>query len=344
MQKQTYIEATLSDQEGRALWLSLFDDVKGQQLNAPSLPRTLAKLALLLPLFGGALWLSWVATSWLALCIAYVALALLLAQFAFIGHDAGHGSISRRAAVNRAFGQLSMTIITGLAFDEWIGRHREHHQFCQDETRDPDMAVAAVASLTEASTRGKPALGRFMTRTQGWHIWLLSFFFGHSQRHLSQVGVITKLWAYRLDAAVLLAHFALWFGIPCVVLGVPFTTALLAYIVPLTLLGPYLAAIFWVNHIGMPLIRKVENFSFFEHQVVTSRTITNPPAWDWLFGGLNFQIEHHLFPQVSSARLPAVQAIVQAHFSRNRIAYHGLTWWQAVKFIAAHLHRVARAA
>jgi fatty acid desaturase len=344
MQTQTYVEATLSDQEGRALWLSLFDDVKDQQLNAPSLPRTLAKLALLLPLFAAALWLSWVVISWLALGIAYVALALLLAQFAFIGHDAGHGSISRRGAVNRALGQLSMTIITGLAFDEWITRHREHHQFCQDETRDPDMAVASVASLTEASVRGKSALGSFMTRTQGYHIWPLSFFFGLSQRHLSQVGVLMKLRTYRLDAAVLVAHIALWFGLPCFILGVPFSTALLAYVVPLTLLGPYLAAIFWVNHIGMPLVRKVENFSFFEHQVVTSRTITNHRAWDWLFGGLNFQIEHHLFPQVPSARLPAVQAIVQTHFARHRIAYHGVTWWQAVKLIAAHLRRVARAA
>lgn len=341
---QTYVEATLSDQEGRALWLSLFDDVKSQQLNAPSLSRTLTKFALLLPLFAGALWLCWLATSWLVLGFAYVALALLLAQFAFIGHDAGHGSISRKGAVNRAFGQLSMTIITGLAFDEWIGRHRDHHQFCQDETRDPDMAVASVASLTEASTRGKSALGRFMTRTQGWHIWLLSFFFGHSQRHLSQLGVVTKPGSYRLDAMVLLLHFALWFGLPCFILNVTFTTALLAYVVPLTLLGPYLAAIFWVNHIGMPLIRKVEGFSFFEHQVVTSRTITNHPAWDWLFGGLNFQIEHHLFSQVPSSRLPAVQAIVQAHFARHRIAYHGVTWWQAVQLIAAHLRRVARAA
>lgn len=341
---QTYVEATLSDQEGRALWRSMFHDVTGQQLMVPARLRTLAKFTLLWALFAGALWLSWVETSWLGRGLAYGALALLLAQFAFIGHDAGHGSISRRAAVNRAFGQLSMTLVTGLAFDEWIERHRAHHQFCQDEARDPDMAVAFVASLTEESTRGKSALGRFLTRTQGFHIWLLSFFFGHSQRHLSQAGVLRKPGSYRLDTAVLSAHFALWFGVPCIILGVPLATALLAYLVPLTLLGPYLAAIFWVNHIGMPLIRKLEKFSFFEHQLVTSRTITNAPAWDWLFGGLNFQIEHHLFPQVPSARLPAVQAIVQAHFQRHRIAYHGVTWWQAVRLIAAHLRRVARAA
>ena len=343
-ESQTYAEARLSDHEGRALWLSMFRDVKGQRLMAPSLTGTLLKLGILFVLLAAALCLSWYAASWLDHAVACAALALLLAQFAFVGHDAGHGSIARTPAVNRAFGQLAMTLVTGLAFDEWIARHRAHHQFCQDEARDPDMAVATVASLTAESRQRKGALGRFMTRHQAIHIWLLSLLFGHSQRHLSQAAVLGDPHRYRLDAALLLLHYALWFGVPCVLLEVPFLAALLAYAIPVTLLGPYFASIFWVNHIGMPLVRKVESFSFFEHQVVTSRTITNPPAWDWLFGGLNFQIEHHLFPQVPSCRLPAVQTIVREHFARHSIAYHGVPWREAVRLIAAHLRRVARTA
>jgi len=270
-------------------------------------------------------------------------IALLLAQFAFIGHDAGHGAASRRSAANRALGQISMTLVTGLAFDEWIGRHRAHHRFCQDEERDPDMAVDLVVSLTEKSKRRKGLLGRLMTRYQTIHIWLLSLLFGHSQRHLSQAAVLGNPRRYPLDSTLLLLHFALWFGVPCLLLNVPFPIALLAYVIPLTILGPHLAAIFWVNHVGMPLIAKVENFSYFEHQYVTSRTIINPPTWDWLFGGLNFQIEHHLFPQVPASRLASVQVIVRKHFARNRIEYHGVSWWAAVKSIAAHLRGIARA-
>lgn len=340
---QTYAEPTLADRDGRALWLALFEDVKRGRLLAPSLPPTLLKLALLGAPLAAALWLAWSGSAWTVLG-ACVVLALLLAQFAFIGHDAGHGSIGRKPAVNRAFGQLAMTLVTGLAFDEWIGRHRQHHQFCQDEARDPDMAVAFVVSLTEASKRSKGALGRYLTRHQAIHVWLLSFFFGHSQRHLSQAAVLLDIRRHRLDAAMLCLHHALWFGVPCLLLGVPVERALLVYLVPVTILGPYLAAIFWVNHVGMPLIREVERFSFFEHQVVTSRTIANPPAWDWLFGGLNFQIEHHLFPQVPSHRLAAVQAIVREHFARNRIAYRGVPWREAVRSIATHFRDVARAA
>jgi fatty acid desaturase len=94
---QTYAEAKFTAQEGRALWLAMLRDVKRQQLMAASCPRALLKLGILFALLGTALWLSWFQSSWLGLGIAYVALSLLLAQFAFIGHDAGHLRVIARA-------------------------------------------------------------------------------------------------------------------------------------------------------------------------------------------------------------------------------------------------------
>jgi len=340
---QEYVRARLTHAQGRELWLAMYEEVKRERLLAPATGRIALRLAALSLLLALALPLAWFADSALVLAAAYAALALLLGQFAFTGHDAGHGAISGRPRVDRALGQLSMTLATGLAFDEWISRHLAHHRHCQDEERDPDMAVAFVVSLTEHSRAAKGPLGRFLTRYQGMHVWALSLLFGHSQRHLSQGAVLASPRRWPFDAAMLAAHFALWFGLPCGLLGVSFSAALLAYLVPLTLLGPHLAAIFWVNHVGMPLVRRAEDFSFFEHQAVTSRTIVNPPRWNWLFGGLNFQVEHHLFPQVPSARLPALQAIVRRHFERRALPYNGVSWWGAVRAVAAHFRRIASA-
>lgn len=340
---QPPLQPTLTEHQGRSLWRSMMTEVSAQQLVAPVLVRTLGKLSLLFILLGGALALSWSSQSLWNLVAAYVCIAMLLAQFAFVGHDCGHAAISRARRVNRTLGQISMTLVTGLAFDEWMGRHHAHHRFCQDETRDPDMAVDLMVSLTPESKRRKGRLGQLLTRYQAIHVWLLSLLFGHSQRLLSQVAALRHPHRYRLDAAILLLHFALWWLLPCVLLDVPWPLALLTYLIPLTLLGPYLAAIFWVNHIGMPQVDQVERFSFLEHQSLTSRTITNPPAWDWLFGGLNFQIEHHLFTSVPSHRLHAVQTIVRRHFADHGIAYQGVTWPAALRAIAAHLHAVARA-
>jgi fatty acid desaturase len=341
---QTYAEPRLSEREGQALWRALHDRVAEHGLAAPSPGRTFARLVLLLLLLAAALAAAWFAASWTWRLLAWASLALLLAQFAFIGHDAGHGSIARAPALNRALGQLAMTLVTGLAFDEWIQRHRAHHRFCQDGERDPDMDVSLIASLTEDSLRGKGPFGRFMTRHQAAHVWLLSFLFGHSQRHLSQAAVLAAPRRQVLDLATLAAHFALWFGLPCGLLDVSWEGAFAAYFVPLTLLGPYLAAIFWTNHVGMPLVRDVGSFSFLEHQALTSRTILNPRRWDWLFGGLNFQIEHHLFPQVPSFRLARLQPIVHGHLVQARIPYNGSTWLQAARMIAAHFARVGRSA
>ncbi|MES2936062.1 MAG: acyl-CoA desaturase [Pseudomonadota bacterium] len=334
----------LSLREGRAIWLAMRRDVEIACLLAASPVRTALKAGVLFVLLAGALALAWSSASlWLS-AAAWIALALLLAQFAFIGHDAGHLSAARSAGGNRAFGQLCMTLVTGLAFDEWIARHRAHHRHCQVEAHDPDMAVDAVVSLTEGSRHAKGPFGRFMTRYQGATIWVLSLLFGHSQRHLSQWVVLRAPQRHPLDALVLGLHFGLWFALPCLVLGVPVGAALLAYLVPLTLLGPYLAAIFWVNHIGMPLVEAPERFSFLEHQAVTSRTVLCAPAWHWVFGGLNFQVEHHLFPKVPSGRLAQVQAIVRRHFDSHCVDYHAVPWPAACAAVAAHLRAVARAA
>ena len=150
--------------------------------------------------------------------------------------------------------------------------------------------------------------------------------------------------AHRLDALLLLVHLALWFGLPCLLLGVPPGRALVVYLLPLCLLGPHLAAIFWVNHIGMPLVRRPEDFSFLEHQSLSSRNVAAAPGWRWLFGGLNLQIEHHLFPTVPSTRLHALQPVVRRQLGALGLPYQVVSWPAALQAVGAHLRVVARLA
>jgi fatty acid desaturase len=340
---QNYVNPNLTEQEGRAIWRAIRRDVNENRLFDSAVVRVLFKLAVLFLGFSLFLALSWLQTSIWMLVASYIGLALLSAQFAFIGHEAGHGAVSNIKTVNRLIGQISMTLVTGLAYDEWITRHRTHHRFCQNEALDPDMAVGLVISLTENSRLEKGALGRWLTRYQRIHVWFLSLLFGHSQRLLSQVAVLARPHRYPFDAVILVFHYGLWFAVPVFLLHTQFVLVLLAYLVPLTILGPYLAAIFWVNHVGMPLVRNIDEFSFLEHQSVTSRTIVNPPYLDWVFGGLNYQIEHHLFPQVPAHNLAILQGIVQKHFDHNGIVYNGSSWQDAVGEIAVHFRRVGAA-
>ena len=80
------------------------------------------------------------------------------------------------------------------------------------------------------------------------------------------------------------------------------------------------------------------------HQLNTTANFARKSKWlSWYVGGLNFQIEHHLFPQVPSSRLAAVQPIVRKHFDRNAIAYNGVSWPEAICSIAVHLRKIGRA-
>jgi fatty acid desaturase len=181
-----------------------------------------------------------------------------------------------------------------------------------------------------------------MTRHQHLHVWFLSVFFAHSQRHLSQWGVLKAPWRFRRDLLPLALHFALWFAFPIYVLHLGALQVAAVYGLPLFFLGPYLAAIFWLNHIGMPLVHSDAQWSFLEHQSVTSRTVLNPPSMDWFFGGLNYQIEHHLYPKVPSFRLHRVQAIVQTRFAQEAIPYNGVGFVEAVRSIARHFRALAK--
>ena len=81
------------------------------------------------------------------------------------------------------------------------------------------------------------------------------------------------------------------------------------------------ASVFIPNHIGMRRLASGEKLSYLERQVTTSRDISNPQLLDFYFGGLNSQIEHHLFPRVPHNRYRAMRPIVRAFCLARGLAY-----------------------
>ena len=339
---QSYHSPSMDQNRSHSIWLSMLEDIAGQNLNVSTLPGSFFKLMTLSVFLSLSLSVAWFHKSSIAQVLSCLMAAFFIAQFSFLGHDAGHGSLHKRKVINHVIGQFCMTIVAGLAFEEWYWRHRTHHQFCQFEGRDPDMDVRLVVSLTANSRKTKNALGLWFTRYQNLHVWFLSLLFAHSQRHLSHWGVLQHPIRFSKDLIALVLHFFLWWVLPYFVLNVDGARIALVYVLPLFFLGPYMAAIFWVNHVGMPLIRNPESFAFLEHQAITSRTILNPKCMDWFFGGLNYQIEHHLYPQIPSFRLKKVQPIVQNEFRRQSLVYNGVSFRRAVRDIARHFRQVGR--
>ncbi len=88
------------------------------------------------------------------------------------------------------------------------------------------------------------------------------------------------------------------------------------------LFGLYLGCSFAPNHKGMPVLMDDSDLSFERRQITTSRNVAGGRLTAVVFGGLNYQIEHHLFPSMPSGNLPRARGIVRAFCAEHDIRYH----------------------
>ncbi len=332
--------ACLSARESQKTWEDIINLCNQRGLHKPVLLRATVAICFFASILMITMYFAWTSRGWIGIVLGSVIISLCMSQLAFWGHNAGHDAISRRRQVNGFLGQLSMNFLCGLAFEEWRDRHRKHHYHVQQDGVDPDMLIDFVASVTVESKRSKSSLAQKIGRWQHIYIWLLSLIFGHSQRFLSQWGVLEQPQKYLKDLLVLALHYGVFIGLP-IFLGIAIDRVLIIYFLPTTILGPHLAAVFWVNHIGKPLVPKSSSLHNFEQQVITARTIDNPPQWDWFFGGLNFQIEHHVYPAIPSIRLREMQKIVRPMIEASPLPYDFCSWKVVMIQVYKHFHFVA---
>lgn len=339
---QRHAIATLSLQDSQKTWEEIIRACQDEGLNKPVPLQATLRIISCAGLLSLTTAFCWQTGSLLYLVIGTVVISLCMSQLAFWGHNAGHEAITKQRFWNKLLGQVSMTVFCGLAFEEWRDRHRSHHRYVQEDGVDPDMLIDFVASVTVESKRSKSALGRKLCRWQHVYVWMLSLLFGHSQRFQSQWGALRQAQKYKLDLMTLGLHYCLFVILPFV-LGLAVDRILLIYLLPTTILGPHLAAVFWVNHIGKPLIEQDIRIHNFEQQVITARTIDNPPGWDWFFGGLNFQIEHHIYPAVPSIKLRSMQRVVRPIIEQRQLNYDSCSWFKVIKEVYQHFRYVANA-
>jgi fatty acid desaturase len=133
-------------------------------------------------------------------------------------------------------------------------------------------------------------------------------------------------------------HFGLYLGVVFLFLGLWEGMAFI--LVHQMLFGLYMGSVFAPNHKGMLVQQGNSPLDRLRQQVLTARNVRSHPVTDFWFGGLNYQIEHHLFPSMARNQLKAAQATVQAFCQARAIPYHETSVWQAYWAILRHLHHV----
>ncbi|MHB1431365.1 MAG: fatty acid desaturase family protein [Streptosporangiaceae bacterium] len=278
--------------------------------------------------------------SWWQLLVA-VYLAVMFTQTGFIGHDAGHRQISGSKRTDDLIGRIHGNLLIGLSYGWWVSKHNRHHSHPNQAGRDPDIAGAAIA-FTPDQARARRGMGRWLAGHQAWLFFPMLLLEGI---HLHVAGVRALLshrrgTAAMADGALLIAHITAYLIAVFVVLSP--LQAIAFILVQQGLFGIYLGSAFAPNHKGMPVLGEHDKVDFLRRQVTTSRNIRGGWLTDFALGGLNYQIEHHLFPSMPRPSLRRAQEPVRAYCEARGVAYHETGLVSSYVQVLRHLHNVSR--
>lgn len=277
------------------------------------------------------------ASGWLAVPLLAL-LGVMSAQYGFIAHEAAHRQVFRNNHLNDWAGRILANLFAGLSYGFWMRKHNRHHAKPNQIGSDPDIDIR-VLSFTTESLESKTGPEKVISKNQGWMFPFLLFFTGFdllldSLVAVTRSGVKHKALEFTMMLGRQLSPFiALWllFG---------FFPAVGLWIVQMMAFGFFMGGAFAPNHKGMPLVEKDAKIDFFERQVLTSRNIRSTWLTDNLMGGLNFQVEHHLFPSMARPHLKAAGKIAREYCEENNVPFTETGLFSSYATIIRHLNKV----
>lgn len=276
----------------------------------------------------------------LALLIAPV-LGILTAQYGFIAHELAHKQVFHSNKLNKWFAIIVANLLVGLSYGWWDKKkHSLHHANPNTEDKDPDIKLP-IFSFTVEQYDGKNRFMQWFTKKQGFLFPFLLLFTGFDLLKSSIHSLITpssKLENRFLELALIVVRtFA-----PIVVLLLLFhpLVAVGFFLIQMVTFGLFMGGAFAPNHKGMLVIPRGTKIDFFRRQVLTSRDIK--PNWlvDNLMGGLNYQIEHHLFPSMPRPNLRKAQAIVKEFCKTHNVPYTETSLFESYGIVMKYLNKV----
>jgi fatty acid desaturase len=266
-------------------------------------------------------------------------LAFVFVQISLLAHDCGHRQFSFRTSwKNDCITLIVGNLLLGVSRQWWIDKHNEHHGHPNQIDVDPDIDIPLLA-FEEEQALDKRGLARFVVKHQAFLIFPLSLLQSLSMTRSSVRFLFEKKAKSTLAEALALgAHFVLYLGLLFSVLEP--LQAVLFVAVHRGLFGMYMVSIFAPNHKAMPVLNSDSQLDFLHRQVLTSRNVIAHPITDFWYGGLNYQIEHHLFPRLPRNKLREAQPIIKDFCGVHAIAYYETSVLQSYREILQHLHEV----
>jgi fatty acid desaturase len=277
--------------------------------------------------------------SWWQLVLAML-LGLVVTQFGFLGHDAAHRQIFASARWNAWSARIFAGVFAGLSFAWWRAKHNMHHKAPNQEGIDPDIAAGAIA-FTPGIVADRTGLTGWFARHQGWLFFPLLTLEGLNLHVASVRAVMDKTspqpWR-RTELAIVVTRLTVYVAVLLAFLPLGKAGAFLA--VQMAVFGVCLGASFAPAHKGMPIIPAEMKLDFLRRQVMVSRNVRGNPLTDVAMGGLNYQIEHHLFPNMPRCNLKKARPTVRTYCQREGIDYVEVGLFRSYAIVVDYLNNV----
>jgi len=258
--------------------------------------------------------------SWATLGVA-VFLGLTATQLGFLGHDAGHRQIFESRQANRLLGLAVGNGLIGLSFGWWVPKHNAHHAYPNQEGRDPDIGVGLIGPPADDAQDGRHGgIAGYLARRQA-ELFFPLMLLRSTGLYVSGVQDLLRRRdrAAAREGAILAVHIALYLTAVFWVLSPVKAVAFI--LVYQAVFSVYLGCSFAPNHKGMPVMDRDAQMGFARRQVITARNVSGGRCTSFVLGGLNYQIEHHLFPTMPRPNLARAQELVRAFCLENHLGY-----------------------
>jgi fatty acid desaturase len=279
-----------------------------------------------------------IGASWWQLVTAAV-LGVLSTQVAFLGHDAGHKQVARTQRVSYGLGLLLGNLGVGLSFGWWLDKHNRHHAHPNHAELDPDVEPAGPLIFLPGQGAGRRGLLGWATRHQAALFFPILMLEGLNL-HVASIQALRDgtVAARRREGALLAVHLVAFTAAPFLVLTPWQALAFLA--VHQAVFGFYMGCAFAPNHKGMPPLTAAEEKDYLRRQVLTSRNVRGGRFVDLLLGGLNYQVEHHLFPSMPRPNLRRAQRLVAGFCAEQGVRYVETGLIDSYRQVLRHLHAI----
>ena len=271
--------------------------------------------------------------------------AVFATSTAMMGHEGSHKSFSSSPLRNAVLTYLAFPLFGGLSSLYWREKHdRLHHGHPNVEGLDPDIRPWPFVSSRGDHERSPAGLRWFQRNFQSWAFWPMSLLMTLGMRRASLLFLIRapRTRAWWIEVACLTVHYTGWIVIPSLVWGPLVGLALYAAL--WGIVGVFLALVFAPAHLGLPVTASQHHD--WLHQVETTRNLALPRFVSVFFIGLDYQVEHHLFPKIPHQHLPRAAAITAAWCERHGIRHLTTPYLTALadaaRFVAHAYERDAR--